>query len=256
MNKIDYEALVLQIKGTEVERPNKASLGTLSGHATGEPFEKSVYGRLKTLYGNKIYKQYEYLNDLYLRNPKVLTVEARNALFSSPTVLFLLSRGETATRRWNPSNVFEEKQNDTADIIYYDDGFYDLIDIKTRNIAKSAQAPNIISAYKVAQMCAFMIDNEDYDVFRIHYIEVDWVEEREKGLLLCRNAHYGALFKACPDTLYIIGRRRCKFSSMFQILTKVGRVRCTIGQWNTCVALSRVQKNDVPRWKKNILSLL
>lgn len=203
MNKIDYDALVLQIKGTEVERPNKASLGTLSGHAAGEPFEKSVYSRLKTLYGSKIYKQYEYLNDLYLRNPKVLTVEARNALFSSPTVLFLLSRGETATRRWNPSNVFEEKQNDTADIIYYDDGFYDLIDIKTRNIAKSAQAPNIISAYKVAQMCAFMIDNEDYDVFRIHYIEVDWEEERSKGLLVCRNAHYGALFKARTETLYI-----------------------------------------------------
>lgn len=52
-------------------------------------------------------------------------------------------------------------------------------------------------------MCAFMIDNEDYDVFRIHYIEVDWVEERSKGLLVCRNAHYGALFKARPETLYI-----------------------------------------------------
>ncbi len=39
------------------------------------------------------------------------------------------------------------------------DEFFDIIDIKTRNISKKAQAPNIISSYKLAQVCAKMIDN-------------------------------------------------------------------------------------------------
>ena len=43
MERIDYKALLKEIKGSKVERPNKASAGTLSGHAAGEPFEKSVF---------------------------------------------------------------------------------------------------------------------------------------------------------------------------------------------------------------------
>ena len=203
MKKIDYANLTKQLIGETVERPNKASAGTLSGHAAGEPFEKKVFSDLKKLYPGKIFKQYEYLNDIFLRHPKVITVQERFALFSSPTVLFLLSRGEKATKSWNPDNIFEEKQNDTADIIFTDNGHYDFIDVKTRNVSKSAQAPNIISAYKVAQMCARMIDNDDYDIFQLHYIEVDWIEDQENGVLQCTKATHGELFKATPSTLYI-----------------------------------------------------
>jgi len=187
--------------GEIVERPNKDSNGTLSGHAAGEPFEKKVYHLLKGVYPNNIFKQYEYLNDLYLRNPKVITKEARFSLFQSPTVLFLLSRGDKETSNWSPLNVFEEKQNDTADIIYHTDNYFDLIDVKTRNIGKKAQAPNIISAYKLAEMCSKMIDNKDFDSFRMHYVEVDWSENGDS--LLCRDIHHGELFKENPNNLYI-----------------------------------------------------
>lgn len=51
------------MKNQKVDRPNRASVGTLSGHAAGEPFEKSVYRKLKEMYPNRIFKQYEYLND-------------------------------------------------------------------------------------------------------------------------------------------------------------------------------------------------
>ena len=85
----------------------------------------------------------------------------KKALFESPIALFLLSRGDSATRLWNPQNIFEEKQNDTADILFHDNKFFEVIDVKTRNMAKSAMAPNIISAYKVAQICTFIIDNEE-----------------------------------------------------------------------------------------------
>lgn len=201
MNIIDFPQLVSKMKDLRVERPNKASSGTLSGHAAGEPFEKCVYHNLKAKYPDKIFKQYEYLNDIYLRHPKHITLEQRYALFNSPTVLFLISRGEKATRDWSPTNIFEEKQNDTADILYCDSGFYDLIDVKTRNKSKNAMPPNIISAYKLAQMCALMIDNEEYDTINIDYIEIDWVEDEDT--LKSVGAHHGDLFKTDPEKLYI-----------------------------------------------------
>lgn len=201
MNKVDFSMVVSSMRNQLVDRPNKASTGTLSGHAAGEPFEKCVYHKLKEMYPNNIYKQYEYLNDIYLRHPRHITVEQRFALLESPTALFLLSRGDKATREWSPTNIFEEKQNDTADILYYKDGFYDIIDVKTRNRSKTAMPPNIISAYKLAKMCALMIDNEEYDNINIDYIEIDWIENNAN--LKCTIAHHGDLFKANPEKLYI-----------------------------------------------------
>lgn len=201
MSKVDFKQLVSEMKNQTVKRPNEASSGTLSGHAAGEPFEKCVYHILKKKYPNNIFKQYEYLNDIYLSHPKYITLDQRYALFNSPTTLFLISRGDKATREWSPTNIFEEKQNDTADILYYENGFYDIIDVKTRNKSKDAMAPNIISAYKLAQMCALMIDNEEYDNINIDYVEVDWIEEN--GQLKSVGAHHGDLFKANPEKLYI-----------------------------------------------------
>lgn len=189
------------LRGQEVIRPNASTDGTLSGHAAGEPFEKLVYRHLKEIYPNNVYKQYEYLNDLYRKHPQSITVPDRAALFDSPTALFLLSRSDAATRNWNPQNIFDEKQNDTADIVFHQNGKFSLIDVKTRNTAKNAMPPNIISAYKVAQMCAIMIDNKEFDTVGIHYVEVDWSENDSK--LKCEKAHYGNLFKAAPNTLYI-----------------------------------------------------
>lgn len=201
MNEFDLLKITESLIGAEVERPNKSTNGSLSGHAAGEPFEKLVYNRLKTAWPSCVYKQYEYLNDIYLRHPKHITVEQRHALFDSPTALFLLSRSDTSTRAWDVNNIFKEKQNDTADILYYKDGAYNLIDVKTRNISKHAMPPNIISAYKLAKTCATMIDNDDFDVIGIEYIEIDWEENGDN--LRCVNTHHADLFKAHPGELYI-----------------------------------------------------
>ena len=122
-------------------------------------------------------------------------------MFNSPTVLFLLSRGKNATDKWSLENPFDEKQDDTADILVVKDNFYEIIDIKTRNISKSAQPPNIISSYKLAQLCAKMIDNNEYDNFSISYFEIDWLLNKE--LLICKDTHYGNLFNENPSNLYI-----------------------------------------------------
>ncbi|MDE7165569.1 MAG: HincII family type II restriction endonuclease, partial [Bacteroidaceae bacterium] len=63
MKRVDFRAVLEEMKNTEVVRPNSATAGTLSGHAAGEPFEKSVYAHLKESYPGNIFKQYEYLND-------------------------------------------------------------------------------------------------------------------------------------------------------------------------------------------------
>lgn len=204
MNRIDYEELQTWLKGHTVPRPNAADNGTLSGHAAGEPFEKLVYHKLKEAHPQNIFKQFEYLNDLYKRNPQSITLQDRQALFDSPVALFLLSRGGSATCNWNPNNLFEEKQNDTADVLLHDKDYFEIIDVKTRNTSKNAIPPNIISAYKLAQMCSLMIDNGEFNTVGIKYIEVDWrIDPSDEGLLRCENAHVGDLFKAKPDTLYI-----------------------------------------------------
>ena len=195
---VNLQDLINKVKGASVLKPLS---GTLSGHAAGEPFDKHVYAAIKKQFPKNTFRQYEYLNDLYSKNPDVIGFDARQELFNSPTVLFLLSRGKNATDKWSIDNPFEEKQNDTADILVVKDKFYELIDIKTRNISKSAQPPNIISAYKLAQLCAKMIDNKEFDNFTINYFEIDWLLESDN--LICKDAHFGCLFSANPANLYI-----------------------------------------------------
>ncbi len=195
---IDFKALQKNIKGSSVQKPIS---GTLSGHATGEPFDKHVYNAIKKQLPKNTFRQYEYLNDLYSKNAEIIGVKARQELFDSPSVLFLISRGKDATKNWSVENPFEEKQDDTADILVVKDNFYEIIDIKTRNISKSAQPPNIISALKLAQLCAIMIDNKEFDKLSINYFEVDWLLEND--LLVYKDSHYANLFKTDPSELYI-----------------------------------------------------
>lgn len=196
--RLDYNDLIKKIKGVAIPKPLS---GTLSGHAAGEPFDKFVYVEIKKQFPKKTFRQFEYLNDLFYKNVDTVGFEARQALFTSPSLVFLLSRGKNATNQWSIENPFEEKQNDTADILLVSNGFYELIDIKTRNISKSAQPPNIISAYKLAQLCAKMLDNQDFNKFSINYFEIDWVLKNDN--LVCQDAHFVNLFKANPENLYI-----------------------------------------------------
>jgi len=171
MSFVNYEELKQEIIGTNLPRPLS---GTLSGHAAGEPFDKHVYSQIK-------------LKFLYMQNLDAIGHKAKHTLFNSPTVMFLLSRGKNATDKWSIENPFEEKQNDTADMLVVKDNYFEIIDIKTRNLSKNAQAPNIISAYKLAQVCAIMLDNNEFNSFTINYFEVDWILEYDN--LVCKNTH-------------------------------------------------------------------
>ncbi|HRI26764.1 MAG TPA: HincII family type II restriction endonuclease, partial [Chitinophagales bacterium] len=69
------------------------------------------------------------------------------------------------------------------------------------NLAKSAQPPNIISAFKLAQVCAKMFDNQEFDSFTINYLQIDWKLDHDK--LIYNDAHVAYLFKCNPANLYI-----------------------------------------------------
>lgn len=195
---VNYPKLQETMIGTSVPKPLS---WTLSGHSAWEPFDKYVYKEIKKQFPDNTFRQYEYLNNLFTKNLDADWVDARNNLFNSPTVLFLLSRWKNVTDKWSIDNPFEEKQNDTADILVTQNDKFEIIDIKTRNISKSAQAPNIISAFKLAQLCAKMIDNEDYNILTINYFEVDWMLQWDK--LVCKDTHFTNLFKSNPEKLYI-----------------------------------------------------
>ncbi len=182
-------------------RVPKPASGTLSGHAAGEPFDKLVYQLIKEKYPNKTFRQYEYLNKLYLDHPKVTTYKDRYSLISSPALRLLLNRGVGVTKKWTSTNQLKEKQDDTADTLLISGNFHHIIDVKTRNIDKKALAPNIISAKKLAEMSLIMIKETDFDSFKITYVGVDWA--LEGAYLVCSKTTMKDIFQATPSSLYI-----------------------------------------------------
>lgn len=195
---IDIKFLEKELVGTTVPKPLS---GTLSGHAAGEPFDKHAYRFIKERYAGKTFRQYEFLNKLYSDNPKAVSVADRWDLITIPAISFLLNRGKDATEEWSTSNLFVEKQNDTADILVIEKDFFNLIDVKTYNVARNGQPPNIISAYKVAKMCALMLDTGNFDSHDISYVGITW--EIDGDNLKCTRASVKELFKTDPARLYI-----------------------------------------------------
>ena len=194
---MDILFLEKQLIGTEVDKPIS---GAMAGHAAGEPFDKHVEDLLKERSDN-VYRQYEYLNSLYQSNLTHKTVVERHSLINKKSVGFLLNRGKDTTKEWSSSNIFEEKQNDTADILIEEDGFFQILDVKTRNLGKKAQAPNIISALKLAEVCKIMLETNEFNAFDITYIGIEW--ELSGSKLVCKNAYIKELFKCPPENLYI-----------------------------------------------------
>ena len=174
---------------------------TLSGHAAGEPFDKHVYKILKAYDPDRILRHFEYLNMLFTKNPDKKSYVERMQLFPNSAISILLSRGRQATTNWQIDNKFSEKQNDTADIVHVLESEFRIIDVKTRNVMKNAQAPNIISAYKLAKLVKNILEEKNTPDLSIHYVEIEWKSDGKD--MVCKDVHYAELFKEDPKNLYI-----------------------------------------------------
>lgn len=203
---MNIEFLKTELIGKTVPKP---SSGTLSGHAAGEPFDKHIESVLKKKYPADVKRQYQYLNELFQQNyGSTSSYEERINLIQSPVARFLLMRGKATVTNWKPNQLFEEKQDDTADILIVDKipaSKFQIIDVKTTNLSKDAQPPNIISAEKLANACLLMLSNNDYNSINISYIGVGWLLEKVNGteVLVCKSVDIKHLFKSNPSELYI-----------------------------------------------------
>jgi hypothetical protein len=170
----DIQPLVNKLVGSQVPRP----AGTLSGHAAGLPFERLVHRILTTKWPDRCAKHYEILNKILMANPVAKTSAERIELCGPPSVSSLVSRGSAPMGKWTPINLFEEKQNDTAENILLTKPKFDLrdneitlIDVKSHNNDKKGQPPNIMSAAKLANACKLALQ-EGSIKFDIIYVSV------------------------------------------------------------------------------------
>jgi hypothetical protein len=193
--------------GQTVQRPS----GTLAGHAAGLPFERLVDEVLRSELPGRTFRHYELLNRLYQSNPTKRSSDERYSLLGPPSLQYLLRRGKSATEKWSDKDQFEEKQNDTAEIIILPSQKISievdhvqpvrLVDVKTQDTSKKAQAPNIISAEKIAHVCKLALQFEKFLPFEILYVGIKW--RAGKSNLECTEVRVISLTDINPKDLYI-----------------------------------------------------
>ena len=193
---IDFDLLRIDMSGKTFPRLKKSS-----GKSPDEIVGSLLYERLSAVCKGDVFWQYKCFNSLYDRHLDADGEIVKRLLFEFPTVLFLFTSVKSIDARLLVADIVSDRYCNTADILAVEDGFFNIIDVKMRNLGKNDQPPNIISAYKLAQLCAKMIDNEDFDVFTIDYFGVDWRLIGDS--LVCEDAHHANLFKANPSSLYI-----------------------------------------------------
>ena len=181
--------------------------GTTAGHAAGLPFEDLIHGKLTSSIPNRVLRQFEALNSVLLANPRSKSYEDRLKLLGPNALQFLLKRGKDAMTSWTPNNQFEVKQDDTAESIIFAQDKIDfessnviLLDVKTQDTSKKAQAPNIISSDKLARAAVMSIQdgNCPFDIF---YAGVKW--HLEKSEMVCEEVRVISLMKIPPEEIYI-----------------------------------------------------
>lgn len=206
----DLRKIGESLKGAQVPRPSRQ----LSGHAGGLPFEELVHQELLRCFPGRAFRHYEALNYALMESYKKSSgaFNPKNYTFGSPGVDYLCRRGKDALKSWSPDNLFEEKQNDTAESIVFSDKILNfnsplvsLVDVKSQNSSKNAQPPNIISANKLINASEKIIEDENRVDFEILYMGVKFHEDEinNQKLLIADNWVVVDLFKIDPEAVYI-----------------------------------------------------
>lgn len=183
----------------------------LSGHAGGLVFETKAHEKLVEAAPGRAFRHFEALNEVLTR-AAAKDIEPSEAYLGAPALRFLVARGASAMKKWTPNNHFEEKQNDTAESILFSNekllfksAHVDLIDIKSQNILKSSQPPNIISANKICEVAKLVLEYDSEPNFDILYLGVKYAPITQFGAKLLKAKAWRAfsLFKIEPAALYI-----------------------------------------------------
>lgn len=208
----DLQQIVRSLAQQNVAVPRPSS--QLSGHAGGLPFEELVHHKLTQAFPGRAFRHYEALNHALTtaQGAEGADFKAENHVFGSPAVDFLSRRGKAALRKWSLKNLFEEKQNDTAESIVFSDAakefnsnLVSLVDVKSQNAGKKAQPPNIISANKLIEIAKLVLKNGKPVDFEILYVGVKFKTAQQDGkdVLVADDWKVVDLFKVDPSKIYI-----------------------------------------------------
>ena len=164
-------------------KPNQET----SGHRIATPLEEEVYDALSKTYPGLAFKQHEAVND-YLSETVVQGRVPDGFVFGNEAVDSLVNPGKKALSNW-PEELVPGKQSDTADIVLFSDSaLFDgssvfLIDVKSHDLGKSDQPPNIMSARKLAKVAEICLSKNIDPNFSLYYIDLGY-RKKDAGVVV------------------------------------------------------------------------
>lgn len=189
--------------GFEFELPHQGA----AGHSIGSYMENIVEHHLKDFY--PVTKSHTFLNNLVSANAGSLQ-KPNFSLLPDKASQFLFGPTTNILSKWNSENLFQEKQDATADLIFSqkDDEGNDFIiayDIKSSQDKNTKIRPqNIISAAKLYNMSEEILNANKTPKFSLYYLGVLWgLDQKNPSNGVIKNIRVINLFKIPPTALYI-----------------------------------------------------
>lgn len=164
-------------------KPNQET----SGHRIATPLEEEVYDALSKTYPGLAFKQHEAVNE-YLSETVVQGRVPDGFVFGNEAVDSLVNPGKKALSNW-PEELVPGKQSDTADIVLFSDSaLFDgssvfLIDVKSHDLGKSDQPPNIMSARKLAKVAEICLSKNIDPNFSLYYMDLGY-RKKDAGVVV------------------------------------------------------------------------
>lgn len=158
-----------------------------SGHRIATPLEEEVYDALSKTYPGLAFKQHEAVN-VYLSQAVTRDKVSDDFIFGNEAIDYLVNPGKKALSHW-PEEPVPGKQSDTADIVLFSDSsLFDgsaafLIDVKSHDLGKSDQPPNIMSARKLAKVAEICLSKNIDPNFSLYYIDLGY-RKKDAGVVV------------------------------------------------------------------------
>lgn len=158
-----------------------------SGHRIATPLEEEVYDALSKTYPGLAFKQHEAVNE-YLSQAVTRDKVSDDFIFGNEAIDYLVNPGKKALSHW-PEELVPGKQSDTADIVLFSDSsLFDgsaafLIDVKSHDLGKSDQPPNIMSARKLAKVAEICLSKNIDPNFSLYYIDLGY-RKKDAGVVV------------------------------------------------------------------------
>lgn len=158
-----------------------------SGHTVATPLEEEVYDALSKAYPGLTFKQHEAVNE-YLSQAVVQGRVPDGFVFGNEAVDYLVNPGKKALSNW-PEEIVPGRQSDTADIVLFSDSsLFDgssvfLIDVKSHDLGKNSQPPNIMSARKLANLAEICLSKNVDPNFSMYYVDLGY-KKKDAGVVV------------------------------------------------------------------------